>query len=145
MNNNDVRAASFALAQEVGPNAEVYPSFSIHGHQSEALTLAIYPNGVCKEPRFEIYADDLDTLFARGKAECEARGDEFAKKLVRQMALRVIELTADFGSCSVSQLRGAQFSDEQVKFYGAMACAEADQIASNGPFAIIEERGANAA
>lgn len=54
---------------------------------------------------------------------------------IRQMAIEIMSVTSAMGSCPVESLRG-KFSSEEIAVYGPIACADANSLASRGPFEI---------
>lgn len=63
--------------------------------------------------------------------------DQHSASMIRKMALKIITITADTGSCSAAALRmGNEFTDQQITQHGPAACEEANKLASNGPFSI---------
>lgn len=58
--------------------------------------------------------------------------------IVRRMALAIIGITDEYGSCSESALIRAGFGLRDIEHYGADACQRASEMAGNAPFSIID-------
>lgn len=131
-------AEAFRLfGEEIGPRADfsIYLNHEISPHRGR-LGAAIYPDGVGKDSVCRVGADTYADLLVKLKAEWAKHGDKRSAETVRKMALAIISITADEGSCSEFSLCKA-FSAAEVKTYGDRACEEATRIAGNGPFSIV--------
>jgi hypothetical protein len=107
------------------------------------LHALVCPDGITQKAQFWAYADTFRELLSNCEAKWAEHSDLHAKNLIRRMALKIIEITADIGECSDAALR-AEFSRADVERYGDRACEHATEIASNGPFSIVRTSGANA-
>lgn len=130
------------FAKSVSPNA--YLSVRLSEDPACVVRGSFYPDGVLGTTNFTFKGDDWADLKAQLVAKWETHKDTHAANLVRSLALQIISITADQGECTDAALRGAKFSAEDVSFYGERACAEAERIASTGPFTITRLSGANA-
>ena len=139
------KTAIQALAKEIGPNADIYASISIGG--SEAMSASIYPQGIGSRDsgRVSVRSDDFADLFEQLRTTWDEHKESHAKTTIRTMALEIIRITAEHGSCSDAALRGSKFSADEISRYGVKACIEADTMAGKGPFDIIFMGGANTA
>jgi hypothetical protein len=59
------------------------------------------------------------------------------EKAVRKLALDIIDLTDQHGSCTVAMLRGRQHSQVDIDAYKDAACVRAGELAGNAPFAVV--------
>lgn len=121
----------------MGPEAYISLSVSADCYHSDKgyATACVYPRGVCKSAAFVIYGNDWAELVDRLEHEWQAHALKHRADTIRKMALLIIKLTAE-GNCTEAALRGSEFSAEEVAQLSAEACADADAIASNGPFEI---------
>lgn len=136
------------LKADIGEECYLSASLNIDmGWRSEEpVYLNIYPMGIIGTvPSFNVFADTWENLVAAAKAEWQTRCAEFNKKTVREMALAIIRITAELGHCTDAALRGAKFSNNQIKQFSQAATEDANQIASNGPFSIIAADKSNEA
>lgn len=85
---------------------------------------------------FDVTGNTIEEAVTALRIEAESRHVGMASEIIRQMAMAIINATADTGSCNNAALRVAGFSDHDISLHGSAACAEANQIASNGPFSI---------
>jgi hypothetical protein len=133
------------FAKEIGPRAYVSVSVSSDAFdQKKPLHGSIYPRGICGNSAVSLNASTWGDLLSQLRSEWAKHNDEYRRATVRKMALEIIHLTAE-GNCTDSALRGDKFTPEEVAEYGEEACAQANQIASNGPFEIKTISRANAA
>lgn len=129
------------FAKTIGPEAEIFTSISNNRRYGKdhdgVISAAIYTRGIAAS-RFaiEIFADDFETVLARAKDRWAEHAAEHRRQTVRKMALEIIRITADIGACSEAALR-ITFSAEHIALYGAEACADANEMAGKGPFAIV--------
>jgi hypothetical protein len=139
------------LQREIGLRAEIFVSFdTTYFNKATAeniLNASVYPRGMGgkEECAFRSTARNFEDLLEKIEtkwAECSAR---HRAEIIRKMALRIINLTAEHGECTDAALRGDVFSAGDISMYGVEACEEANRIAAKGPFSIIAIKGANAA
>lgn len=136
-----------ALKKEVGPNAWVSAGITDPSYPDTKGTLdcTVYPHGIGMSiGNFTVYAEDWSELLAAATAKWTACADQQRKHMVRKIALAIIRTTADAGTCTDAALR-SEFQSDAITKFGAEALADANKIASNGPFEIITVRGANGA
>lgn len=139
----EIRDDFLAFAKSCSPKCEVFASLSTYGGPG-VVTAQFYPSGMIGHTSFHFEADDWIDLKAQMVAKWAEHSDTHATNLIRNMALQIISITADQGECTDAALRGAKFEAADVAFYGERACAEAERIASCGPFSIVTTSGANA-
>ncbi|WP_332763999.1 hypothetical protein [Phenylobacterium sp.] len=131
------------FAASVGAKAACNATLGAHRRAGLLVHAFFQPQGSgISAPGFLIYGTSWRDLLAN----CEAKWAEFADthsaNLIREMALRIIALTADQGECTDAALR-AEFDAADIARYGESACAQATEMASNGPFSIVTLSGAN--
>ena len=139
------RSKAIALAKKVGPRAEVFVSLTT-GYREDALSATVYSDGIGGHigAIFSVTADDFDELSHQLTMKWFDYEDTHRARMVREIALAIIRITADQGSCSDAALR-VDFDLDDIAKYGEAACADANEIADRGPFAIIKTATANAA
>lgn len=126
-----------SFANEVGPEARVIVSLNdSKWGKEELLHIGLYPQGLGKDSVFRLNANTYAELLALAQAEWAKHADTLGAKAIRNMALKIISITADEGCCSELSLCKA-FSPAEVKTYGDRACEEATRIGGNGPFSIL--------
>ena len=146
MTPQEIKDAVSALAKEIGPKA--YVSLDIKSDDwGDDLVM-----GYCRTsiggndgPSIVVYGNDWQPALDKLREEWSKISAGLHSQFVRNMALEIIKITAEIGRCHNAALRTAGFSDEEIELYGSEACDDADKIASNGPFSILEIAGANAA
>ncbi|NIA72307.1 hypothetical protein HBA54_27325 [Pelagibius litoralis] len=144
MTPKEIQAALRKFRDEIGPDA--YVSVDVEASSANhPISGCLYPDGVAKGGSLRIRADDwqeaLDLLSERWE---EASG-RHREERIRKMALEIIRITAEQGTCTDATLRTAGFSSDEIERYSEDACRDANEIASNGPFEIVPIAGANAA
>lgn len=142
----EFRNSYMALAVEIGPKAIIHPSFNDHGKMFWA---SIYPYGITgssfKEDGYlRVEADTLSELIEKLRSEWGKFSETHNARVVRKMALAIIRITAELGECTDAALRN-EFDAGQVNRFGERACADANEMAGKGPFAIVVRGGANGA
>lgn len=145
----EVREALVAFCRNVGAQASVSASIQMPsrygGGQPESLLSAyFYAKDLVNGVTFVVYADDWRGLTEALKAKWAEFSEEHERRIVRDMALAIIRITADIGECSDAALRTDKFCAAEVIKYGERACADATEIAGLGPFSIVTLGSANA-
>ena len=143
MTPTEIRETAKTFANEIGPDATIL--ISIHIRATKLLFAMICPDGVGRDSALCVSADEWPELFTTLRAKWAERADEYRRKTIRKLALEIIRITAEQGECTDAALRGVSFSATDVARYGAEAVADANAIASNGPFAIVAAAKENAA
>lgn len=138
----EAREAFRAFAQKVGSQCQVYPCLC-HGQTGPALRASIYTQGIVGAgAQLNASGDSYRELLAACEAKWADHSDLHAVNVIREMALAIIAITADFGECTDAALR-AKFDAVDVLRHGDRACEQATEMASNGPFSIVKLAGAN--
>lgn len=139
----EIQKACRELAGKIGPKAEV--SLRLNGY---SLTGSIYTKGICGDrddvEAFQIYTSDFDTFeetLAYLEKEYASEAEKRAGRIIEKMALEIIRITAEFGSCTDASLR-SEFGPAVAK-YADLAVSKANEMAANGPFSIVAVAGAN--
>ncbi|MDO9416993.1 hypothetical protein [Pararhizobium sp.] len=142
----EIREACSALAAKVG--AKAYVSLSV-SNQYEVFA-SLYTKGITQNmgdaSAFSLTAngsDDPFELLEKLEHLWVAESDKRGVRLIEEMALEIIRLTAEFGSCTDAALR-AKYGENVAK-HSSAAIAKANEMASNGPFSIEVMAGRNAA
>ncbi len=91
---------------------------------------------------FSVEAETFDDLMAAVKAKWIEHEAVSRERVIRDMALAIIEITAMMGQCTDSALR-VKFEAEDVARYGDDAAADANTIADKGPFRVVRLGKAN--
>jgi hypothetical protein len=140
----EARAAFRELAKAIGPKCNIYPTLNLYDERGCDINTSVYPNGLTGREReqFSVKANTYREALAKIEEAWAERSDTYAAKTIREMALAIISITADQGECSDAALR-AQFDAADVIRFGERAVAQANEIASTGPFTIVRLSGAN--
>lgn len=147
MNILEIHKASTELAAKVGENADVFFSCGQYvqatlytkGCGSSTNDISAFSVSV-QGNEFDFDSEKmLQGLEAKWQTEAEKRGG----RIVEEMALEIIRLTAEFGSCTDASLR-AKYGGHVAKF-ADLAVSRANEMASNGPFSIETVARSNAA
>jgi len=109
------------------------------------LSARVYLDGIARNCSYACRAMTFEALFEELEREHASYKAQHHASKVRRMALKIIELTAIHGECDDARLRGGDFGAAEVAELGDEACAEANRMASNGPFKITRMVGSNAA
>ncbi len=141
----EARDAFKTFARSIGPRCDksIGLETSSWDKLPEALSATFWIDGITGNgQRFVVRAGTYRDLLAAAEAEWADRSDLHAITVTREMALAIIAITADQGECSDAALR-ATFDAADIKRFGEQACAQATEMASNGPFSIVSLSGAN--
>ncbi|WP_201829643.1 hypothetical protein [Microvirga zambiensis] len=138
MTPTEIRDALRAIASNVGPKAEI----SIVIGAEYQPNLAIYPNGITGTGRVSVDADTWEELFHQARMEWDRQAALHHKQTIRAIAFKIIEATEEMGRCTEQSLR-AEFDPSTIKRFGAVAVAEANRLAGNGPFSIVPSEPGN--
>ena len=139
MTPKEIQAETQAITKDIGSQAESYVSINAHG---APLHFTAYPHGIIKPRAFSVDAADWPELFAAARAKWAECSDRVRAETIRKMALAIIRITAEQRACTDAALR-QKFAHEDVARYADDAVADANAIAANGPFAIVQMGGAN--
>lgn len=134
-------AAFKAFSKSISAKAQCSVSLSTN-YGVKAIHALVKPGGYEDDTTFFLHADTFRDLLEQCEAKWVEHSDLFAANTIRRMALAIITITADQGECSDAALR-AEFDASEITRYGERACAQATEMASNGPFSIVTLSGAN--
>lgn len=110
------------------------------------LYASVYPDGILKGCALSVYGDDWATILEEVRTKWAEHSSVHRARRIRDMALAIIRISAEQGGCTDAALRvDGGFTETEIRSLGSEACADADKIASNGPFSIFAIAGANAA
>lgn len=59
--------------------------------------------------------------------------------IIRKMALSIIEITDEHGSCAEARLKAAAFTREEITEFHQPACARASEMCASAPFSVLME------
>lgn len=135
------RVAFEAFAAEIGSRADTFVSLS-RSAAGPALGCSLYPHGIGDKWIIRAEANDFAELLEAIREAWANNSEAHALKIVREMALAIIDLTDQIGECTDASLR-ARFDAADVTRYAAHAVAAANEMAGNGPFSIVALAGAN--
>jgi hypothetical protein len=136
----EAKAAFEAFENSIGSKCDTH--VTINRHAGSLLSAQVYPLGILGKVTLYAKADTFRDLLAACEAKWAAHSDVHAANTIREMALAIIAITADQGECTDAALR-ARFDAADVRRFGDAACAQATEMASNGPFSIVVLAGAN--
>lgn len=133
----DLNRHLVALREAVGGVAEVYGSIGRYGANGAAC-LSIYPLGLLNSSKashcFE--ADTWPEAFAAARAWIANHATVHRDNRIRAMALAIIGLTDQHGSCTRAMLTRREFSGAEVDDLKDAACVRASEMSANAPFSV---------
>lgn len=146
MTPTEVRDAINAFNKENGLKDGLRIVIMSHTSDGNPLHAAVYPNGVLGERALGVDGDDWATILEEVRTKWAEHSSIHRTRRIRDMALAIIRISAEQGGCTDAALRvDGGFTETEIRALGSEACADADQIAGNGPFSIFTIAGANAA
>lgn len=143
----EARKAFQDFQKSVGQEAHVSLFMNVdYFYREKAIGVFLYPLGMThKRGHVRADGDTFEEALDAIKAVWADAGDRYRAERIRKMALAIIRITAEQGACTDAALRADEFTDDEVGRYSEDAVADANAIASNGPFSIQRIAGANAA
>lgn len=137
----EAKEAFAAFCSTVSSKAEIHVYLGLR-RSTGALRAALSPKGLLDRWSIDASGDTYVELLQAIEAAWADNSESHALKIVREMALAIIEITDSLGQCTDAALR-AKFDAADVARYGEHATAAANEMASNGPFSIVTLVGAN--
>jgi hypothetical protein len=131
----DMHAACAALREMIGPPAQVYADVSAGPHADGHATVAVYPDGICHGTTAKRFRGmDWGALFEQARQWAVSYCVIAHDRALRRMALAIIDLTDQHGSCTADALRraGHAVTPEMVE----AACQRASEMSGNAPFRV---------
>lgn len=135
-------AAFRAFCSTVSSKAEIHVYLGLRRSTGGAIRAALSPRGLLDRWSIDAGGDTYTELLQAIEAAWADNSEAHAVKVVREMALAIIDITDSLGRCTDAALR-AKFDAADVARYGEHATAAANEMASNGPFSIVTLAGAN--
>jgi hypothetical protein len=140
----EIKTALADICAEGSKNAYISVSIAVSGTRDDSEVVAsFYPDDLTGGHCISARGEGFEEAIARLRVKWDTAKDLADKKIIRKMALAIIEVTGDQGECSDAALRGAGFHQPQIDRIGFLACAEATRLAARGPFSIVSTVGAN--
>lgn len=132
-----------AIAERIGPDSSVYASLEVSRYRDEgSLCASVYPKGIGNGGlAFSCYAETWRELVDAVNAKWAEFSDEHTRRLIQDMALEIIRITAEMGQCTDAALRAGKFSPGDVARYSAQAAEKANEMAAGGPFSVVTVGG----
>lgn len=132
------------LAAEIGPRAYVNASIASNREEGERpIFLSVYTEGILdSSSRISYHGTDFDELIAEVRLDLKSKITILEAKRIREIALAIIEVTAENGGCTVSDLR-MRFDTSILNRLSKEACSEANRMSGLGPFYIDDLPNSN--
>jgi len=141
----EIYQACLDLRTKVGPRAYVALDITVHGSAAEPIQAVLYPRGIVHDDCLRAGAGGWQEAIDKVTALWEEAAERLDAEALRNMALTIIKMTDNSGSCTEASLRMEGFSQDEIDRYGTAACEKANEMADLGPFTITALSGANAA
>ncbi len=135
----EAREKIVAFLYEVGPKAILEVNLQLRGRLYRGY---FRPEGHVGDVYAFVEGETYREVIDAASAKWAELADAHTADMIRRMALKIIELTADLGECTDAALR-AEFDDADITRFGALACERATEMGSKGPFSIVRLAGAN--
>lgn len=136
----DLFAQCSAIRSKVGPRAYVSADVSISEYRGagDPACVHIWPDGITGRAESCFFRA---STWREALIEAHAWADTYQpvhhNALIRRMALAIIEITDEHGSCTDILLRAKQFTAAEIAEYHVDACARAGEMAGNTPFSVV--------
>ncbi len=133
MTARDLQAHETALALALGARASVHLSITDYDGW---VYISLNPFGICKdEGRHVIRAEAWPEAIRAAQDWIASRPKVERNAIIRKLALAIIEITDEHGSCTVSHLRNKGFDAGEIALH-AEACERASEMCANAPFSV---------
>ena len=112
MTPKEMQTAADALAKKIGERAAVCIRLNTSRYSSSKRLChgSVYPSGIGVESAFIVEADDWAELFDALNAKWDEHFETYIARLIQDIALAIIRITAEQGGCSDAALRAAGFT-----------------------------------
>lgn len=146
MTAEDLASAVSKFKAVCGPRACVHLSIGLYSGQKARATLSVRPTGEYSgnAPYFTFEAVTWGDIFTAAYEWAASYGTVRRNAIVRRMALAVIEVTDEHGTCTETLLRGKDFAAAEIVEFHEAACIRAGEMCSGAPFSVVfaaETRG----
>lgn len=135
-----------ALRDSIGTQASLSVTMSMYSWDDDsknALTASLSPFGWTSNERIKVGANNFEDLYEMLEDSWQRRRAELNVARIKEIAMKIIELTDAHGECTDSMLRVASVTDDEIKNFGEHACLKAQEMADKGPFSISRQSKGN--
>lgn len=139
---SELSEALRAFREEMGSKAHVSISLSAGEYASLRVLCIAYPKGVVQDEQLAAQGDTWMAAIEAARAEWEKRSEARAENTTKALALAIIRLTAEHGSCTDAALR-PEFDMNDIARFGEAAVSMANDMSRLAPFAIVTAAGSN--
>ena len=101
-------------------------------------SVGIYPQGMSRGSAKHLYGPTFTDVLDRAESWIDANAAVTRNAAIRKMAMAIIGLTDEHGSCTLRDL-SRQFDPAIIVAYREDALARATEMAGNAPFSIVGE------
>lgn len=132
MTARDIGQHALVLREMLGGKAEVFASADLSG-----AALQVYPDGLLNSRTGNFIREATwPEAFAAARAWIATHATVHRDNRIRAMALAIIDLTDQHGSCTRAMLTRREFSGAEVDDLKGAACQRASEMSANAPFSV---------
>ena len=136
----DLAAHCVRLQRALGPKSWVSFSVSHDNLGGKAPTMLLYPAGICNiAGSAHLNSPNFPALFAAAEAWIKDRSVVDREKSIRKLALAIIGITDEHGTCTSRLLRGQGFAADEIAALHEAACERAGEMCLGAPFRVVME------
>ena len=134
----DVSAHCVRLQRALGPKSRISVTISHDGNGHHTPTMLLYPSGICiSDGCVHLNKPDFPALFAAAEAWIKARPVVDREKCIRKLALAIIDITDEHGTCTSRLLRGQGVAADEIAALHEAACERAGEMCKGAPFRVV--------
>lgn len=134
----DLKARVDAINGILGNYGRVTVSAEAGGYSADPVVVSVYPQGLCSNVEGKFF---FGTTFSQVLDAAEAYARSYApvqlNATIRRMALAIIGITDEHGTCTEHLLSAQKFSAAEIRRHHEAACVRANEMAGGAPFAVV--------
>ena len=132
----DLWICEHVIASLIGGDARVMIMTS--GHAGQHVQVAVYPSGITRDRGRQTFSSSTwPEAIRAAHAYAATYAPVQRNATIRRMALAVISLTDEHGTCTEAALIRQNFTAAEVADLHELACERAGEMAGNQPFVVV--------
>lgn len=135
---DEIRRRVDGISQKFSVGAHVDVSVTCGRDLVRAVTVSMYPDGICGAHRAEhIYGPTIDEALSKAEAWAATYEPIRREAIIRKLALDIIDLKDQHGNVTVAMLRGRKHSQADIDAHKDAACIRAGEMSQGAPFEVV--------
>lgn len=125
----------------IGPKAEARATVMTL-YTGDKVMVSINPLGISQSNSETFRGNSWADAFEKARTWAANFKQVRRNGIIKRMALAIIEITDEHGSCAEARLKGAGFDRDEITEFHETACARAGEMAMGSPFSVLMEGAA---